>query len=153
MNVFCGNEEMLAAYLDRMLPDEERILYEKHLSTCPACMSELVSSSAAYEALANRSRTARAGGRRFNARDIVRPHISSSKGMGISPLRRFGIGWIAAASFVIVLSSAVLILHRHQAGLSPDRREVTETLKALWPGDLRLSHAGDPPARERGRIR
>jgi tetratricopeptide (TPR) repeat protein len=154
MNDFCGNEEVLAAYLDRMLPDEERILYEKHLSGCPACMSELISSSAAYEEIAGHSRTAGARQGRAGALGIHRSGGSHPGAWRIFAVPRHVQGRIAvAASLVIVLSSAVMIHNRRDAGLDPVRREVYGTVKALWPGELRLSFAADPPAKERGRIR
>lgn len=154
MNGFCGNEEMLAAYLDRMLTEEERILYEKHLSGCPACMSELISSSAAYEEIAGPSRAADARPGRAGARGIPGANGSRPRAGGMFALPRHVQGRIAiTASLVIVISSAALI-HRHRdAGLEPVRREVCETVKALWPGELRLSFAGEPPAGEKGRIR
>jgi len=154
MNDFCGNEEMLAAYLDRMLPEEERILYEKHLSACPACMSELISSSAAYEEIAGHSNAADACPGRAGARGIFGADGSLHRAGGFFALPRHVQGRIAiAASLVIVLSSAVMIHRSRDAGLKPVRREVYGTVKALWPGELRLSFAVDPPAKERDRIR
>jgi tetratricopeptide (TPR) repeat protein len=154
MNDFCGNEEMLAAYLDRMLPEEERILYEKHLSGCPACMSELISSSAAYEEIAGHSKAAHSGPGRAGARGIFSADGSRHGAGRIFALPRRVQGRIAiAASLVIVLSSAALIHNHRDAGLEPVRREVYGTVKALWPGELRLSFAADPPAKERSRIR
>lgn len=154
MNDFCGDEEMLAAYLDRMLPEEERILYEKHLSGCPACMSELISSSAAYEGIAGHSRAADACAERSRGRGILGADGSRPGAWRIFALPHRVQGRIAvAASLVIVLSSAVMIHNRRDAGLEPVRREVYGTVKALWPGELRLSFAADPPAKERGRIR
>ncbi|MCU0639930.1 MAG: tetratricopeptide repeat protein [Candidatus Krumholzibacteria bacterium] len=153
MNDFCNDEEMLAAYLDRMLPDEERILYEKHLSGCPACMSELISSSAAYEEIAGHSKAAGARHGRAGARGMLRADGSRQGSPGMFALPRHVQGRIAiAASLVIVLSSA-LIIHNRDSGLKPVRREVYGTVKALWPGELRLSFSAGPPAGERGRIR
>ncbi len=44
-NEICGNEEWLAAYIDRRLPLSERLFYEKHLSSCPVCLAEFIAAT------------------------------------------------------------------------------------------------------------
>ncbi|UCF07004.1 MAG: tetratricopeptide repeat protein [bacterium] len=43
MSDFCNNEDWLAAYLERGLSEGDRRLYEIHLSQCPRCLAQLIS--------------------------------------------------------------------------------------------------------------
>ncbi len=42
MSKICGNEELLAAYIDGRLAESDRRIFERHLSGCPSCLGELI---------------------------------------------------------------------------------------------------------------
>ncbi len=53
MNCPENREELLAAYIDRRLPETERHRFEEHLSRCPYCLSELMMARTELDELSN----------------------------------------------------------------------------------------------------
>lgn len=53
MSDFCSNEDWLAAYLEKRLPERERRLFEIHLSECPQCLARLIATKAELDDMAD----------------------------------------------------------------------------------------------------
>ncbi len=155
MNKFCGNEELLAAYIDRMLPDDQRILYEKHLSECSRCLSDLILSRTASDEILGEGASLPAseepaGLRRVDRGRGVRRHILRS--IAASP-RLSGALIVAAASLIIVWLSAVMLLPSRNPALRIARQEISAALNDYWTGEVRLSCEGGIPGEKNRRIR
>jgi len=75
MSDFCSNEDWLAAYLEKRLPERERRLFEIHLSECPQCLARLIATKAELDDMAGTIDSLRNLARRHQAE-----HASSTGG-------------------------------------------------------------------------
>lgn len=78
MENYCDREDIVASYLDRALPEEERLEFEEHLATCDSCLMGLISAeSELREIAAEAAARDRTPG---SARDrSARPSLSSAR--------------------------------------------------------------------------
>lgn len=155
MNKFCGNEEMLAAYMDRMLPNHQRVLYKKHLSECSRCLSDLILSRTAYdEILGAEGSVSTSEGPADPELDYQGRRSRWHTGKTVLTSSRLsGALVVAAVSVIIVWLSAVMFLPSWDPALRLARQEIPGAVKACWTGELRLSCESDVPGKERRRIR
>jgi tetratricopeptide (TPR) repeat protein len=85
MSSLCNNEEWLAAYLDKRLPDRERRFYEMHLSHCQSCLAELIAAKTELDEMA----LGAADGSMAAAAPATPPRESVAAGAREGPARRF----------------------------------------------------------------
>jgi tetratricopeptide (TPR) repeat protein len=132
----CGNEQWLAAYLDKMLARDDRRLYEMHLSRCPKCLAELIAAKAELDEL-----VAEEAGLASDRIPVPEPRRA----------RLFRPAAVAAAisiAAVVVLTSVFLLL-RHVSiedrAAAEAQAGVTEILAAADIGEMRLFGGPDSP--------
>jgi tetratricopeptide (TPR) repeat protein len=137
MSDICGNEEWLAAYLDKRLPPHERGLFEMHLSRCPRCLAELLAAKAELDEM-------KAG----------EPESSVRRAFRFAPSflsRRIRVTPLAAAFSVAaaVICAGALFLSIRSAARDRDvesaRGNVSRILASVDIGRMRLSGGPERP--------
>lgn len=140
---FCGNEELLAAYLDRRLSKGERALFEKHLSSCPSCLSEMIRVRAELDESAADGEIRALPGR--TARREQRVNV-------FSRIRRIISAPVAAAAAALVLSAGFLRIASSSGwdpGVRAARYSIVSSMSISTIGELRLSGPDYEPAESR----
>ncbi|MGD1047398.1 MAG: zf-HC2 domain-containing protein [Candidatus Krumholzibacteriaceae bacterium] len=141
MSDICRNEEWLAAYLDKSLPEKDRRLYETHLSACQECLAELIAAKAELDGI-----TAEETGA-----TLLMPLRDAKH--GITPLH----GILRPAPLAATLSAAAVVIAAagliFSGYLSSGDREFKEAqplvgkiLAARNIGEMRLSDGPERPA-------
>lgn len=138
MRSFCHNEEMMAAYIDNRLDGQELVLFERHLSNCSECLSELINIKREYDEVASADRS-------------LLPGIDA----GSEEIRKGGTPLASAESFLrrhYISTAAILVAFLAFAALSrfavspawdpgirKARVEISQQMNATMIGELRLS--------------
>ncbi|MBN1163696.1 MAG: tetratricopeptide repeat protein [Candidatus Krumholzibacteriota bacterium] len=144
MSDLCRNTEWLAAYIDKRLSAEERLLYENHLSACNRCLGELITVNSELREISAALAEDGAGreGAPFPAKGTVRfrPPLIIFRSFNISALN-------AGRSPLLAVSAALLLVVTF-VGLisSPDydpyfihaRSNLRTIMESSTLGDLRL---------------
>ena len=133
---YCDNEIWLAAYLDKTLPEEDRLLYEMHLSRCQSCLAELIAAKAELdEIVAKESEPARerTGAPARSRARFFRPVPAAAS--------------ISIAALVVLASVFLLLRHvpRGDRDVMEAQATVSGILAAADIGEMRLSGGPERP--------
>jgi tetratricopeptide (TPR) repeat protein len=156
MNDICNNEEWLAAYLDKRLPEDERRLFEVHLSRCPGCLAELIAAKAELDEMTARDAGAHAYLARFEAPLRISADLRSRlrrahRPASPSPPRRVRFTPLTAAlslATVAICAGALFLSIRHAVqdrGVEAARHDVSRILATADIGRMRLSGGPELP--------
>ena len=156
MSGICGNEEWLAAYLDRRLQETERSRFEAHLSRCPRCLAELIAAKAELDEMTGARPKAYAASAKLESPHGAGARLQASvRRAALLPRRiseRIDARPLAAAlsiAGVIVCVGALFMLVRSTApgrAVTSAREDVTRVLATADIGLMRISNGPDRPS-------
>ena len=150
----CDREELIAAYLDRMLPVEERLEFEKHLATCDACLMELISAKSELGEITSEMAVDAAVGERRSLYEHARPSRFSTKRAhsGGSPVIQAAFSSCAAILFAVLFMGAMLS-YRLDPGFKEGAYLLDRLLEVRETGPFLLSNGASRPGIEINTVR
>lgn len=153
-NQICGNEEWLAAYIDKKLSTSERLFYEKHLSNCPTCLAEFIAATKDLEEMSDfmnkyrETKDRRKRDRLFNNNGTDAKIFDAISNIfnRISPERLpFHILPVASAIIITVILSFIMLSPAWDPDVKQARLNTKKILEENYMSKMRLSDGRKQP--------